>query len=95
MFYLPRGEQAGWKKFILLIYLLLEFFYSYSQWQQSNKIAKMDSNFISQPALNTDKYNTWKKEMQVWELAISLDIQRCASFIFLSLDGKAKEAILE
>ena len=56
----------------------------------------MVSKFIFSPALNTDKYNTWKKEMQIWELATELELLRQAPTVPLSLEGKAgTRAILE
>ena len=55
----------------------------------------MASEFLSPPVLNTDKYNTWKKEMQVWELATILENHRWAPVVLLSLVGKAREAVLE
>ena len=45
----------------------------------------MASKFLSPPALNTDKYNTWKKEMQVWELATTLENHRRAPIVLLSV----------
>ena len=36
-----------------------------------------------------------KKEMQIWELATSLDKTKRALIVFLSLEGKAREAVLE
>ena len=46
----------------------------------------MASKFLSSSALNTGKYNTWKKEMQVWELATTLENHRRAREAVLELD---------
>ena len=42
-----------------------------------------------------DKYSTWWKEMLIWELATSLDKTKRALMVFLSLEGTAREAVLE
>ena len=55
----------------------------------------MASKYFSPPTLLQDKYSTWKKEMQIWEMATSLDKTERASIVFLSLEGKTREAILE
>ena len=55
----------------------------------------MASKYFSPPALLKDKYSTWKKQMQIWEMATSLDKTKRAPIVFLSLEGKAREAILE
>ena len=60
--------------------------------QQSNIMA---SKLISPSALKMDKYYTWKKEMQVWELITSLNKSHPVSTVFLFLKGKARESILE
>ena len=51
----------------------------------------MVSEYFAPPALLKDKYSTWRKEM----LATSLDKTKRAPIVFLSLEGKAREAILE
>ena len=53
------------------------------------------SKYFAPPTLLKDKYNTWKKDMQIWELATSLDKTKRALIVFLSLKGKAREAVLE
>lgn len=55
----------------------------------------MASKHISPPVLVKDKYSTWKKEMQIWEMATSLDKTKRAPIVFLSLEGKPREAVLE
>ena len=54
----------------------------------------MASKYFAPPTLLKDKYSTWRKEMQIWELATSLDKTNRAPIVFLSLEGKAREAIL-
>ena len=55
----------------------------------------MASKHFAPPTLLKDKYSTWKKEMQIWELVTSLYKTKRAPIVFLSLKGKAREAILE
>ena len=62
---------------------------------RAKKIPKMASKLLSPPALNTDKYNTWKKEMQVWELTTTFENRRRVPVVLLSLVRKAREATLE
>ena len=53
------------------------------------------SKHFPPPALLKDKYSTWRKEMLIWELATSLDKTNRALMVFLSLEGTAREAVLE
>ena len=55
----------------------------------------MASKYFPPPALLKDKYSTWRKEMLIWELATSLDKTKRALMVFLSLEGTAREAVLE
>ena len=55
----------------------------------------MALEYISPPVLLTDKYSTWKKEMQIWEMAMCVKKAKRALIVFLSLERKAREAILE
>ena len=55
----------------------------------------MASKYFSPPTLLKDKYSTWKKEMQIWEMATSLEKTKRAPIVFLSMEGKARETILE
>ena len=55
----------------------------------------MASKFLAPPPLKTGHYDSWKKEMSVWEMATSLAFSRRAPTVFLSLEGKAREAVLE
>ena len=55
----------------------------------------MASKYFPPPALVKDKYSTWQKEMKIWELVTSLDKTKRALMVFLSLEGIAREAVLE
>ena len=55
----------------------------------------MASKYFPPPALLKDKYSTWKKEIKIWELVTSLDKTKRALLVFLSLEGKARKAVLE
>ena len=55
----------------------------------------MASKYFTPPALFKDKYSTWKKEMKIWELVTSLDKTKGALMVFLSLEGTAREAVLQ
>ena len=47
------------------------------------------------PELVPDKYMMWKKKMAIWEMATTVVEEKRAPTVFLSLTGKAMEAILE
>ena len=55
----------------------------------------MASKYFPPQALLKDKYSTWRKEMKIWEVVTSLDKAKRALMVFLSLEGKAREAVLE
>ena len=55
----------------------------------------MASKYFLPPALLKDKYSTWQKERKIWELVTSLDKTRRALMVFLSLEGTAREVVLE
>ena len=55
----------------------------------------MASKYFPPITLLKDKYSTWRKEMQIWELATSLDKTKRALIVLLSLEGKAREAVWE
>ena len=55
----------------------------------------MALKYISPPVLLIDKYSTWKKEMQIWEMVTCVEKVKRALIVFLSLEGKAREAVLE
>ena len=52
----------------------------------------MALKYISSPVL---KYSTWKKEMQIGEMATCVMKAKHTPIVFLSLEGKAREAVLE
>ena len=56
----------------------------------------MASNFKSPPALNENSvYEQWKKEIAVWQAFTDLNAGKQGPVIFLTLSGKAREAVLE
>ena len=55
----------------------------------------MASKYISPPVLLTDKYSTWKKEVQIWKMAMRVEKAKCTPMVFLSQEEKAREAVLE
>ena len=55
----------------------------------------MASKYFAPPALLKDKYSTWRKKINIWELVTSLDKTKRALMVFLSLEGTAREAVLE
>ena len=50
---------------------------------------------LAPPPLVPEKYDSWKKEMKLWEMATSVEKKKRAPTVFLSLTGKAREAVLE
>ena len=56
----------------------------------------MASKLLAPPPLVArENYETWKKEMVLWEMATTVEKKKRAPTVFLSLTGKAREAILE
>ena len=47
------------------------------------------------PKLDPDKYESWKKAMSIWQVATNVPAKKQAPTVFLSLTGKASEAVLE
>ena len=47
------------------------------------------------PKLEPGKYEAWRKEMKFWEQTTNVKAAQRASVVFLSLTGKAREAVLE
>ena len=48
------------------------------------------------PALREDvPYENWKKEINIWQRFTTLEKKKQGLAIFLSLEGKAREAVLE
>ena len=56
----------------------------------------MASNFKSSPALNENSvHEQWKKEIALWQAFTDLSAEKQGPAIFLTLSGKAREAVLE
>ena len=56
----------------------------------------MASNFKSPPALNESSvYEQWEKEIAIWQAFTGLSAEKQDPAIFLTLLGKAREAVLE
>ena len=47
------------------------------------------------PKLDPDDYDTWKKAMGFWQVATNLALKKQVPTVFLTLTGKAREAVLE
>ena len=55
-----------------------------------------EKNFKAPPVLTKDiTYNTWKKELGIWQAFTSIDKKNQAPAIFLTLSGQAREAVSE
>ena len=50
---------------------------------------------ITPPKLETEHYDRWRREMKFWEQATNVLPKKRAATVFLTLQGKAREAILE
>ena len=55
----------------------------------------MTSKYLAPPLLDTERYDVWRKEMKLWEMATNVEAAKRAPTVFLTLEGKAREAILE
>ena len=55
----------------------------------------MASKYIAPPPLVPEKYTSWRKEMVLWEMATNVEKKKMAPTVFLTLTGKAREAVLE
>ena len=58
----------------------------------------MAKNFKAPPTLGDNaetSYETWKKEIQIWQMYTSIEKTKQAPAIFLTLTGQSREAILE
>ena len=54
------------------------------------------SNYKAPPTLTKGtSYETWKKEVKIWEIFTSLDKKKQAPAILLTLNGQSREAALE
>ena len=53
-------------------------------------------NFKAPTSLKkSSSYESWQKELQIWEAFTNLPVKKQGPAIFLTLEGKAKEAALE
>ena len=53
-------------------------------------------NIKTPPALSkAESYETWLKELQIWELFTEIPAEKRGPAVFLTLEGKAREAVLE
>ena len=55
----------------------------------------MANPVLAPPRLEPGDYERWRKEMAFWELATNIADKKRAVTVFLSLTGKAREAVLE
>ncbi|CAF3728347.1 unnamed protein product [Rotaria socialis] len=56
----------------------------------------MANSYKSPPSLSEDIcYESWKKEIQIWQAFTELSKKKQAPAIFLSMTGKSREAVLE
>ena len=55
----------------------------------------MANNVLAPPRLEPNKYESWRKEMSIWEMATNVVLKKRAPTVFLALTGKAREAVLE
>lgn len=54
------------------------------------------NNFKAPPALSkSSTYETWLKEIKIWQKFTDLTVGKQGPAIFLTLEGKAREAVLE
>ena len=56
----------------------------------------MASNIKAPPSLSKSaSYDTWLKELEIWQAFTDLDNKKQGPAVFLSLEGRAREAVLE
>ena len=55
----------------------------------------MAAKYLTPPTLVPEKYTSWRKEMVIWEMATNVEKKKMAPTVFLTLTGKAREAVLE
>jgi len=56
----------------------------------------MASSFKAPPKLSDDKsFSDWKKEIEFWQIATDVKPEKQGAMIFLSLEGKSREAVRE
>lgn len=53
-------------------------------------------DYKAPPTLSEDiSYENWKKEIKIWQIFTNVDKKKQAAAIFLTLEGKARDAVLE
>ena len=55
----------------------------------------MAAKYVTPPPLVPEKYTSWRKEMVLWQMATNVEKKKMAPTVFLTLTGKAREAVLE
>ena len=56
----------------------------------------MSTNIKTPPSLSkSTSYETWLKEIQIWQTFTDLEPKKQGPAIFLTLEGQAREAVLE
>ena len=56
----------------------------------------MSTNIKTPPSLaKSSSYETWLKEIEIWKTFTELDVKKQGPAIFLTLEGRAREAVLE
>ena len=56
----------------------------------------MSHNIKAPPALSkSSSYETWLKEIEIWKAFTEIPVAKQGPAIFLALEGKAREAVLE
>lgn len=56
----------------------------------------MASNFKAPPSLEkSSSYESWLKEIDIWQAFTDIDIKKQGPAVFLTLEGKARETVLE
>ena len=63
--------------------------------ERGSQHSKMAQKYLAPPELVPENYSSWKKEMRFWEMATPVAKPKRAPTVFLSLVGKAREAVLE
>ena len=61
----------------------------------ANANTSSGSALIAPPRLEPTEYERWRKEMKLWEIATNIIPKKRAATVFLTLSGKAREAVLE
>ena len=68
----------------------------YLHGSRTTRLKMASHNIKSPPALSkSSSYETWVKELKIWQLFTDLPLTKQGPAIFLTLEGKAREAVLE